>query len=96
MNETCEKMLTTMSLICQQVYGVAWADDFEYKCWAFLIGDQKLPLTSRNQPDDLTLITYFDYLKTAAENINGWVNDVTYFEMDRWLVLYDQWKSRYH
>ncbi|MEL6557929.1 MAG: hypothetical protein AAFQ94_07085 [Bacteroidota bacterium] len=94
MNKTCEKMLATMSMICQKLHQVAWTDDFEYQCWAYLTGDQNLPLYEDNQPDDTSLFIYFDFLKASAESISGWVNDVTYFEMDRWLILYQHWKSR--
>lgn len=93
MNETCEKMLTTMSLICQQIESAPWIDDFEYICWAYLVGDRILPLKQQIDDSENPLLAYLQYLKISAESINGWVNDVTYFEMERWLVLYKHWKS---
>ncbi len=94
MKETCEKMLTTMSLICQQLESIPWTDDFEYICWAYLVEDLTITEQKNTTHPNKELLEYFDFLKTSAENINGWVNDITYFEMNRWLVLYDNWRVR--
>ncbi len=94
MNEKCEKMLAAMSLLCKQLYGTHWTDDFEYICWAYLIGDRKLPLRQEHQEANSPTGESLRFLKASAEQINGWVNDVTYFEMERWLILYKNWKQR--
>lgn len=94
MNETCEKMLATMSLICKQLESVPWIDDFEYLCWAYLTEDLKIPNKNDTSSSKLEILEHFSFLKTSAEKVNGRVNDVTYFEMDRWLILYNNWKVR--
>ena len=86
----CKLMLSEMSLLCKEITSSPWADDWEYLCWAYLIGD--LPLEASKQKD---ILMHLNAIKQFAEKVNGWVNDVTYFEMERWQILYQNWKRTY-
>ncbi|MGB3464219.1 MAG: hypothetical protein WBA74_03080 [Cyclobacteriaceae bacterium] len=97
MEEACEKLLVIQSLICQQLHDIPWSDDWEYICWSYLTGAKSLPVVSPdvNRKSDEKMLLLLESARELTAKINGWVNDITYFEMDRWLILYKQWEARY-
>ena len=94
-SEYCQSMLDTMTVLCRDLKSVSWVDDWEYLVWAYLAGDIQLPSNDKLTSAAPVIIDHLRLLKQSAEKVNGWVNDVTFFEMERWLVLYRNWKSRY-
>lgn len=89
-----KELAERMSQISEEAFFAGWMDDLEFHLWDAIHGG------SRKYGQVTLTQTQLDGLRQLSGRLGGWVcfgddeGVEDFVPLDRWVVLYDQWKRK--